>query len=65
MVTKLDDLLDQYPVGPDPKDPNHDVQAAIRAAYRIGHDDGRNARIRQDEQTFIGQLRERQNGQES
>ena len=60
-MVRLDDLLEPYRVRIDPAkehDPHRDAHEAIKAAYRMGHEDGRNARIRQDEQTFIGRLRE-------
>lgn len=63
----LDALLEPYRVRIDPtkqNDPHRDAHDAIKAAYRMGHDDGRMARIRQDEETFIERLR-REHGDKS
>lgn len=65
VVTRLDDLLEPYRVRMDPtkeNDPHRDAHDAIKAAYRLGHDDGRNARIAQDQETFIERLRREHGG---
>lgn len=60
-MTRLDELLEPYTPNPNVhKDPRVDIQAAIREAYRIGHDDGRMARLPQGEETFIDRLRKEQ-----
>jgi len=69
-VTRLDELLEPYRIRdfPDSAVDWKKVQADIREAYRIGHDDGRNARIPQGDETFIARLRRQQeesSGQES
>ena len=68
LVTKLDDILDPW-VDRGPPDPADEaIRAAIRAAYRLGHEDGRHARIPQDEETFAERLKRQQeesSGQES
>ena len=63
----LDDILEPWTRGEGgpPSAADLAVQSAIREAYRLGHTHGRHGIIRNDEQTFIERLREKQNGQES
>lgn len=66
-MTRLDDIAEPWSSGYDPRDPhcgNRVVVEAIHAAYRLGHEDGRHARIPQGDQTFIDALRENQDAQE-
>lgn len=56
LVTRLDELVAQFGELAE----SRSIEHAIREAYRIGHDDGRHARIPQGEETFADRLKRQQ-----